>query len=255
MKRNLTLLLLLALLAALVIPVHAQAEYAFVMDEAGLMSEARQQDIEALCTQAALDYDCGIYVVTLEDHTFLDDDIFGASYDYYHDNDLGIGQERNGVLLMLSMAARDYSLFVYGDGAEYAIDSYGQIVLEEAFLPLLGEDDWYGGIEAYAEGAIDMLACAAAGEPVRAGAEGSIMLALLIGFVLALIIVCIMRMGMKNVHAQTDADKYAAGSLNLTLRQDRFTHKTHTRTKIQSNSGSSSTARSGGGGSGRSGKF
>lgn len=63
----------------------------------------------------------------------------------------------------------------------------------------------------------------------------SILIAVAVCFVISLIVVLILRSGMKNVRAKLEADTYVTGDLHLTQRQDRYTHTTTVRTKIQSN--------------------
>lgn len=188
------------------------------------------------------------------------DDPYTALYQIYHAEGLGVGEDRNGVIIMLSMKERDYAMFVYGEYAEYAFDEYGQEKLEEQFLGDFGENDWYGGISNYLDACEEYLTKADAGKPVRrpywiwfvisAGcsclAAGTVCLWLL--------------RKMKSVHQKAEADAYlTAGGLHLTKQYDRYTHTTETRTKIQKESSGGSGGRtyseSGGGGSGRSGKF
>ena len=185
---------------------------------------------------------------------------FEVTYQLYHGSELGMGSGRDGIIVLLSMAERDYAMFVYGEYAEYAFDEYGQEKLEEQFLGDFGENDWYGGISNYLDACEEYLTKADAGKPVRrpywiwfvisAGcsclAAGTVCLWLL--------------RKMKSVHQKAEADAYlTAGGLHLTKQYDRYTHTTETRTKIQKESsggsGGSTYSESGGGGSGRSGKF
>lgn len=254
MKRNITVIILLSLLLALLmLPVQA-AELGYVTDAAGLLTDEEQGALETLCGQISDQYDCGVYAVTVEDYRELGaSDVYTAAYSIYHEYVLGKGADRNGLILLLSMEERDYALFVYGRDAEYAFSGYGQKALEERFLPLFGRNDWYGGFQAYAEGCGEFLAQAVAGAPVRKDPGRLIIWFVLGSFVIALVVVSILRSGMKNVRKQTRAGDYINGKLNLTRKYDQFTHMTQSRTKIESNG--SSSARSGGGGSGRAGKF
>ncbi len=72
---------------------------------------------------------------------------------------------------------------------------------------------------------------------------------------LALLPVCqLLKMKMRSVYRQAEASAYVtAEGLNLTTREDVFTHTTRVRRKIERKSDSSSF--SGGGGHGRSGSF
>ena len=61
---------------------------------------------------------------------------------------------------------------------------------------------------------------------------------------------------MKSVSAKTEADAYlAAGSMEITGREDHFTHTTEVRTRIERSSESGGTTVDSDGFSGKSGKF
>lgn len=255
MKRRISVLLLLALLLTLlVIPARA-AELGYVTDAAALLSYEEWRELEALCGSISDQYDCGVHIVTVDDFTeYGSGDVFEVTSGIYHGYGLGKGPDRNGLILLLSMEERDFALFVFGSRAEDAFNAYGQEQLEGQFLPYFGENDWYGGFRAYADTCGEYLALAAAGEPVRESAGPLIAVAIGVSFLIALLVVSILKMGMKNVRTQSQACAYQAGGLNLTRRHDQYTHTTQTRRKIESGSGASH-ARVGGGGSGRSGKF
>lgn len=256
MKRKLSLLLILVLLVSLtLLPVQAHELLSHVTDAAGLLNDYERTALEDLCAAVSDQHNTAVYIVTVDDfRDYGSGDVFEVTYQIYHEYELGKGSGRDGVILLLSMWERDYALFVYGGNAEYALNDYGQTLLEDAFLPFFAENDWYGGFEAYAETCQRLFAQAEAGEPVQESPATSILVAVILSFLAALIVCSILRAGMKNVRAGSEAGAYISAPLNLTRRHDQFTHKTQTRTKIQSSSGSSS-ARSGGGGSGRSGKF
>ena len=57
-------------------------------------------------------------------------------------------------------------------------------------------------------------------------------------FLIALIVVSVLRSGMKNVEEKDEAGAYISDTLELTQRSDRFTHTTRTTTKIESSSAS-----------------
>ena len=88
---------------------------------------------------------------------FLDDyyeysdytDVFDAAADIYHSMNFGAGENRDGIMVLLSMDERDYAMFVYGKNAEYAFNKYGQEQLEDAFLGYFSDNDWYGGASHY----------------------------------------------------------------------------------------------------------
>jgi len=253
MKRYLTMLLLIVLLTVLLMIPAQAAELGYVTDEAELLTTAELANLEKLCESAAERYQCGVYIVTVDDYRdYGSGDVFEVTYGIYHDYELGVGPERDGVILLLSMNARDFALFVYGDHAEYAFDDYGQQMLEEQFLPHFGENDWDSGFRAYVQTAGEYLGLAAAGEPVRESNAFLFVIAIAVSFLISLVVCSILKSGMKSVQAKNEASVYVSNALNLTQQVDAFTHTTTVRTKIEK---SSSGSRSGGGGSGRSGKF
>lgn len=259
MKRKFAIFVLLALLlAVLVLPAQAEEGLGYVTDEAGLLTEEEYLQLESLCQTVSEEYGVGVYIVTVEDYTACGEgDVYEVTWGLYHKYNLGKGEERNGIILLLSMAERDYATFVYGSYGEYAFTEFGLFSLEEEFLPHLGENDWYEGFRTYAVTCREYLGMAAAGEPMDEGDGIIYVMVISISFLIALIVVSIMRIGMKNVKHQREAGVYVSRDLQLTQQRDQFTHITTTRRKIETNtnSGTASRAHVGGGGHGRSGKF
>ena len=256
MKRKLTIFVLLVLLLALlVLPVCAEEGLYYVTDEAGLLTQEEDLELEALCQDISGEYNVGVYLVTVDDYTdWGDGSVYDVTCGIYHDHTMGKGEERNGIMLLLSMADRDFATFVYGPDAEYAFGDYALQQMEEAFLPWFGSNDWYEGFRAYAMTCGEHLGEAEAGEPVEEG-DGMTYLVVIGGsFLIALIVVSIMKAGMKNVRANREASAYITKELHLTQQSDQYTHTTKTSRKIEKSS-SSSKVSVGGGGHGRSGKF
>ena len=82
----------------------------------------------------------------MEDYRdFHSEGVYKATYTIYHQYTMGVGPNRDGIMLLLSMDDRDWAMFCYGSHCEYAFNSYGQEKLEKVFLDNFGEDDWYGG--------------------------------------------------------------------------------------------------------------
>ena len=241
-----------------------------ITDTVGLLTSDEDLTLEARAEEISAQYGVGIYLLILEDYSEYYDDPYETAYQFYHGYTLGEGEDRDGVILLMSMSDRKYATFFYGPKAEYAFDAYGQELMEEEFLDDFRDDDWYDGFEDYLEVCDEYLARAEAGDPVRGdyssagGSDGSgigttILVCLGISAVIAMIVCLILRGKMKSVRKGTHADAYVTGSLNLTASRDQYTHTTETRTKIEHESsdsgGGGSSACSGGGGSGRSGSF
>lgn len=248
--------LLLALLAALTLTVPAWAEQQsgdpFVYDTAGLLSEADYADLEQTADAISWQYRCAVYIVTVDDYGRYGGDAYEAAANIYNGQDFGIGAERSGILLLLSMWDRSYAMYVRDGYAKSMVGNYAQEQLENSFLPYFSSDDWYGGFRAYLTTCGDDMALADMGQPVKRPVTKVLLPALLVGCGVSLVICLLLKAKMKSVRKGVEADVYVtAEGLDLTERYDRYTHTTETRRRKNKQDGTES----GGGGSGRSGHF
>ncbi len=246
----------------------------YVFDLSDLLSYEEWRELEDRAADISQRHSCGVYFLMVDDYTEAagTDDVYEAAYHTYHNNELGVGEGRDGIFVLLSMAERDCAMFVYGDDAEYAFNEYGQERLEGAFLGDFGSDDWYGGISHYLDACDEYLTQAEAGSPVSGGSGGGseesepanpawgMGLMTVLSCMIAGAVCVSLKRKMRTVRPKSEANAYvAAGGLRLTEQYDRYTHTTETRRKIErersSGGGGSTVSRSGGGGSGRSGKF
>lgn len=248
---------LLALLAALTLVVPAWAEQTeddlFVYDTENLLTEDEWLELELLADEISWRYDCAVYIVTIYDYEDYDSDIHYAAVNIYDSNSFGIGENREGIMLMLSTYDRDYDLYVRDGGtAEYAVNKYGRHQMTEEFLDNFADDDWAGGFRDYLNACAEYLSLAEQGHPVRKPLIKVLPMALGIGVVLALAVCLFLKAKMKSVRQGAEADVYVtAEGLDLTVRSDVYTHTTEVRRRKSNKDG----AESGGGGSGRSGHY
>lgn len=266
-KRISSILTVMALALLLCVPALAagfeEAELNFVTDEAGIFSEQEWSELEARAEEISQKYKCGVYIIVVDDFTdyVYDETVYEAAKTFYQEYSLGYGEEKSGELLLLSMEERDYTLIAYGYG-NTAFTDYGKDKLADAFLDDFGDDEWYNGFSDYLEKSDSMLQSARAGHPLDVDSNPLIRLAgigisLLVGCVAAFVIaVGVSDRMMKSVSAKTKSDAYlTAGSVEITGREDHFTHTTETRTKIERSSSSGGTTVDSDGFSGKSGKF
>ena len=99
----------------------------YVTDTVGLLTQEEQRELETTAAQLAERYGCGVYVIIVDDYT---DYTNGSTRDFaketYINYDLGVGEDKNGILLVLSISDRDYYLLTKGDIANAAFTDYGQ---------------------------------------------------------------------------------------------------------------------------------
>ena len=232
----------------------------YVYDVAELLTLEEWQELETKAEMISLRHDCSVYAMLIDDYLDYSSggDVYDTTTEIYHALKLGSGRSRNGIIILLSMDDRDYTMFVYGENAEYAFNKYGQEQLEDEFLGYFGNNDWYGGILHYLDACDEFLTRAEEGKPVRQNPLPIYLIVVAVSFVISLAVCLVLKWKMKTVRKKIEANEYvSAGGLHLTEQYDRYTHTTETRTKIHSDSdsGAGSSSCSGGGGSGRSGKF
>ncbi len=236
------------------------ADMNYIFDLSDQLSYEEWAELEARAADISQRHGCGVYAAFVDDFTEYGggNDVYKTTYQLYHASELGMGADRDGIIILLSMDDRDYAMFVYGDHAEYAFDRYGQKELEDAFLGYFGDNDWYGGVSHYLDTCDEYLTRAEDGKPVRKNTLPMYIIVVAASCAIAGGICLMLKWKMKTVHQKAEANEYvAAGGLNLTKQYDRYTHTTETRRKVHddSDSDSGTSSCSGGGGSGRSGKF
>ena len=277
-KKMMRCLLALLLVLALAVPLAAFAadptEATYIFDGAGLFTEEQYRNLQEQAMSVSNYSQCGVYFVAVDDFSNYSGygDMLTAAEDIYLTNGFGIGEERNGILLILSMAEREYALIAYGDFGNMAFTDYGKDVMSEHFLDDFADNHWYGGVLDYLLDCEQMLDLAMAGTPMDVQTQGTsqgtiqnrplfmaVPMALLPAAALALVICLVLKRQMKTARRQTDAFEYVVGnSVDFRVRQDIFTHVTRSRRRINTNNGpkpgGGTTVRSSGF-SGKSGKF
>ncbi|MGN0982935.1 MAG: TPM domain-containing protein [Candidatus Limivicinus sp.] len=265
-KVILSLLLALCLVLSLGGAALASGEMAVphVTDTVGLLTQAEVLALEAQAEQIAADYGCAPYILVVENYRDYEDtnDVFEAGMNLYERWELGYGPEKNGLLLMLSMAERDYALVTYGSVTHRAFTDYGQDYLSDQFLDDFRNGDWAGGFRDYLDTGAWLLEQAKNGTPYdvsSAPEEPSFnFLIILIPLVLALVVCLILMAQMKTANLKTEAGDYMVqGGTDMRVVQDFFTHRTVTRQVIQNENkgGGGGTTINSRGFSGKSGKF
>ena len=158
MRKQMRLVLVLLCLAlTLAVPVSAFSGTYIMEDDAPLFDAAVAAEMEQACTEAAELYGCGIYTVILDDFTGYDSAAYEAAKVIYRERNLGVGENKNGILLMLSMSERDYALIAYGDIANSVFTDDVQEKIKESFLDDLGKDNWDSGLKDYVASSIHVL--------------------------------------------------------------------------------------------------
>ena len=249
-----------------------EAQLDHVTDSVGLLSEEQWQELEKQARAISEEYAFEVYAVIVDNYlNYSEGSVQDAAEAIYTKYSLGFGAEKDGLMLLLSMDDRDYSLITHGTNGNYTFNDEGRVYLTEYFLDDFGENGWYEGLKDYFMWSGEYLSAAESGEPYsdnhvpmssdeRMAAIGiRILIILIVPFAIAGIYVASLIAKMRSVAEATKATGYITGDLQLKKQMDQFVHATETRTKISSDSnrGSGGSSRSGGssGFSGTSGKF
>ena len=261
-------IILVVLFSVLLIPMTAGAygdELSYVADDARLLSDMQQTVLASRAEELSNKYHCDVRIITVDDMAdFGYSDIEKFSYYFYEEYNLGYGRDRDCVLLVLSMARRDYDFRVWGDYANTAFTLYGiDNMLDNYVLKELGDNNYNKAFSVLLDRAEVYLRMADEGSPFDRGSASekkasTVVILILISLGIAGLICLLWRSQMKTAKIARSAGNYIPeGGFKLTGHGDIFMYRTVTRTKIQSSSSSGGGARSGGigGSSGRSGKF
>ena len=143
-----------------------------LVDECGLLTESEAEALSKRLAEIGSMYQCDVIVVTVPDlgnktaEEYADDyfDYHGYGYGAKPDAS-GTTVDGDGVLLLLSMADRDFAVSTSGYGIT-AFTDYGiQTYLEPAFLPYLGNNDYNQGFLVFANDCEKLLDMARSGIP------------------------------------------------------------------------------------------
>ena len=96
-----------------------------VYDISDLLTGDEWATLENRAEDISLRTDCGVYIVALNDYTdYGEGSVYDVAAQIFNnaDNGFGVGADRSGILLLLSMDERDWAMFVHGESAQYAFD-------------------------------------------------------------------------------------------------------------------------------------
>ena len=253
MKKNLfSLLAALALLACLIcVPAAAEETENFVYDIAGILDTSDMLALNDAARTVSLEHGCGVYIAVFEDmEEFGFSNIERFAEEVYAQWELGIGQDRTCILLVLSMAERDYDLCAHGDAAHTAFTDYGKELLSDEFIDNFRYDDWAGGFSDYISECDYMLQRAESGDPVDVSYGSSttyyverslperigtaLVPGLVVGIIVGFIYAGALKRKMKTARIAREASTYIGRrGIMMHSENDMFTHTTVTRQRIE----------------------
>ena len=243
MKRVFTLIFALFLCLTLTVSVSA-AQMPRLVDAADLLPDYQEAELLQRLDDLSRELQADIVIVTLEScGGYSADDVINAFYDEYG---YGYGSNRDGVMLLLSMAERDWRILCNGFAATAITpgerDDMGDHIVDE-----LSAGEYMEAFSEFASLCRYEIEGERNGFPFNFGL--SLAVSLGIGFAVAFIATAVMRSKLKSVRSQTGAREYTKpGSMQLTRSSDLFLYRTLDRRRKPQQT---STGSRGGGGGGR----
>ena len=253
MKRKVfcALCALMLLACLLCVPAAAEETENFVYDIADLLTTDDVLSLNDAAKAVSERYGCGVYIAVFDDmaeYGYRSIESFAEAV--YEQWELGIGEERNCIILVMSMAERDYDLCAHGELGHTAFTDYGKERLADEFKDNFRYDDWAGGFRDYVEECAYMLGRAENGDPVDVPGYSTrqssmteklgkaVGPGLIIGVIIAFIYCSSLKSKMKTAKIAREASTYIAPQgIWMQDEQDMFTHTTVTRQHIERDSG------------------
>ena len=251
MKKRRISVFILILLLLFAIPVSAadggKRELPRLVDDADLLTNEEEAALLEKLDEMSERQSCDVVIVTvnsLEGKTSVE-----YADDFYDYNGYGVGDEYDGLLLLVSMKDRDWAISTSGFGITAFTDA-GLNYISEKFLPLLSDGKYSKAFTKFADLCDDFITEAKTGEPYTENHLPKepvgvfwIIVDLVVGLGIGYVIAFRKRQKLISVRRKVEAEDYTVpGSFVLNVNTDTFvrrfvTSKSAASTELKSNSG------------------
>lgn len=253
-------------------PIFAAGDLPRLLDYADVLSDSEERELLNKLDEISERQQMDVVVVTI--NSLEGEDVVDYADDFYDYNGYGFGEDRDGILFLISLGDRDWCITTRG----YAITAFtdaGIDYMTEWIVSDLTNGDYAAAFTTFADRCDDYITQAKTGMPYDVDNLPKepfpffslLVMCIAIAFVIALIATGIMRSQLKSVYSQSKADNYVKnGSMQLTKKNDLFLYRHVSRREKPKDTASSSSSSSSGGSTthrsssgathgGRSGKF
>ena len=258
MKRFLTLFLSVLLIGCLSLSVFAEDgltiqivgtenDAAYVIDNANILSDSEEAELNRLAEEISLRQSCNVRILTENSIGTSTPDEYAESC--YESRGFGYGEERSGILFLLSMEQRDWCLYRQGETARQAISFDETEYLWSKCSANISGGNYFAGFRSYLSTADTMLSAyhgtldeaaqkayqegfeaflQSSEEPSpsrtvrqRPGVVKTTVIALIVGFLLAFLFSGSLRSQLKSVRMKYNAASYRRpDSMHLDVNRD-----------------------------------
>ena len=237
-KRILAILISLLLILSTSASVFAseRSSERFVYDNANLLSGDEESNVSDRLEELSQRYNTEIVIVTVD---YLGGQSINSYINnFYDDNNLGYGESRDGVLLVVCMGIREFRILSNGKAADrISLDDIDSI--SDSITPYLSDGAYENAFLEFADLCADQLGF---------NILKHILISVVIGLVIGLIVALILKAQLRSVRKRDTAHEYIRpGSVNIRRIGDFFLYSNVTKTRRQSSSSGSGGSSSGGG--------
>lgn len=222
-----------------------------LVDDAALLDSAQQTQLLSQLDEISERQQVDVVIVTVESTGGKTAEAFAD--DFFDFGGYGQGENKDGVLLLVSMEERDWHISTCGLGIE-AVGDYEIETFEEKMVPYLSEGDYYTAFTIFAQDCDEYITTQKEGATFSFGT--TLIAAIIVGVVIGFIVTAVMKSKLKSVRSQSAAADYVkSGSMKITHSSEYFLYKNVTcREKPKENTSSTHVSSSGtthGGGGGK----
>ena len=211
-----------------------------LVDDADLLASEEEQDLLSKLNEISERQAVDVVVVTVDSLDGKTPEAFAD--DYFDYNGYGIGADRDGIILVISMGERQMAMSTRGFGITAFTDE-GQDYIWDMITPYIGNESYAAAFNEFADLCDDFISQAKAGEPYdvgnmpdKVGIIGIIawlIPSFLIAAVISLFLKKKKRKSLKTVMMRNDATDYW-DELELTENYDQYLRRDITTVKIKS---------------------
>ena len=244
MKRKLlSMLFVVVLCLSLAVGAYA-ASGADIYDEADLLSNQEETQLAEKLSEIGKEFDAQIVIMTVSSTNGNVDAYIEEMFDGMN---MGYGEKRDGVLLLVCMNDREYRILSNGYAGEAIgpsqIDAIGDAIVSD-----LSDGAYADAFFTFADQCVYYLDGYLNGFPFNFGKN--LIVALIIGVVAGVVVALVLKNQLKSVRQQKQANVYIkSGSMQITASRDLFLYREVSKTKKAStNSSGSGSSRNVGGG-------
>lgn len=222
-----------------------------LVDRDNLLSDIEETDLIKRLNEVSEAHKCDIVIVTVD--SIGNSTATDYADDFFDYNGYGFGDSHDGILLLISLEERDWAISTTGKAIQVFTDS-GLSYIEAKFKPHLSNGNYAKSFNIFVDCCEDFLIEAENdrpydidNKPIQPPSLQNAVISIFLGFILAFIIVNILKSSLKTVRKQPMATEYMRqGSMRITNQNDRYLYNNVNKIRRDTTSSSSGSRSRGG---------